>query len=59
MLKRAYHGAYHHVNRKHLQRYVAQFVGKHSLRPLDTEVQMQHIVAGMVGRRLVYKELVA
>ena len=59
VLKRAYHGVYHHISRKHLNRYVAQFAGKNNLRDLDTETQMQHIVAGMVGRRLLYRELVA
>ena len=59
VLKRAYHGVYHHISKKHLNRYVAQFAGKNNLRNLDTEVQMQHIVAGMVGRRLLYRELVA
>ena len=59
MLKRAYHGVYHHISPKHLGRYVAQFAGKNNLRDLDTETVMQHIVAGMVGRRLIYKDLVA
>ena len=59
VLKRAYHGVYHHVSKKHLNRYVAQFAGKHNLRNLDTEEQMQHIVAGMVGRKVLYRELVA
>jgi len=43
---------------KHLQRYVDQFVGKHSLRGLDTIQQMNHMVAAMVGKRLMYKDLV-
>ena len=59
VLKRAYHGTYHQISKKHLQRYVSQFAGKHNLRPLDTEEQMRHIVAGMVGRRVLYRELIA
>ena len=58
VLKRAYHGVYHHVSKKHLNRYVAQFAGKHNLRDYDTETQMQHIVAGMVGRKVLYRDLV-
>ena len=58
-LKRAYHGVYHHISPKHLQRYVEQFAGKHKIRPFDTFAQMLHIVAGMVGRKLMYKDLVA
>ena len=57
-LKRAYHDIYHQISKKHLNRYVAQFAGKHNLRPLDTEAQMQHIVADMVGRRVLYRELI-
>lgn len=59
MLKRAYHGVYHHISPKHLQRYVDQFAGKHNMRSLDTREQMHHIVAGMVGRRIMYRDLVA
>ncbi len=42
-----------------MNRYVAQFAGKNNLRNLDTEVQIQHIMAGMVGCRLLYRELTA
>jgi len=59
VLKRAYHGVYHHISPKHLQRYVDQFAGKHNLRGLDTIDQMGHVVAAMVGKRLLYKDLVA
>lgn len=59
MLKRAYHGTYHHVSKKHLNRYVQQFAGKHNLRELDTMEQMQLIVAGMIGKRLMYKDLIS
>ncbi len=58
VLKRAYHGTYHQISKKHLNRYIAQFAGKHNMRPMDTEAQMQHVVAGMVGRRVLYRELV-
>lgn len=59
VLKRAYHGVYHHISPKHLNRYVAQFAGKDNLRDMDTEVVMQQIVAEMVGRRFLYKDLIA
>ncbi len=58
MLKRGYHGVYHQMSPKHLQRYVNEFAGRHNLRELDTIDQMRHVVAGMVGKRLMYKELV-
>jgi len=58
LFKRAYHGTYHHLSRKHLNRYVQQFAGKHNVREMDTLAQMQHIAASMVGKRLQYKDLV-
>ena len=57
MLKRAHKGVYHKISPKHLQRYVDEFSGRHGLREADTIDQMQSIVAGMVGKRLMYREL--
>ena len=59
MLKRAHKGVYHKISAKHLQRYVDEFSGRHGVRNCDTVDQMQSIVAGMVGKRLMYRELVA
>ncbi len=50
MLKRAHKGVYHKLSPKHLQRYVSQFAGRQNIREMDTLGQMQHVVAGMVGR---------
>ena len=58
MLKRGYYGTYHWMSRKHLQRYVNEFSGRHNLRPLDTIEQMRTTVAGMEGKRLRYCDLV-
>ena len=59
VLKRAYHGVYHHISPKHLQCYVDQFAGKHNIRGLDTIDQMAYIVRQMVGKQLLYKDLIA
>ena len=59
MLKRAHKGVYHKMSAKHLQRYVDEFAGRHGVRERDTLDQMQSVVAGMVGKRLMYRELVA
>ena len=59
MLKRAHKGVYHKMSAKHLQRYVDEFAGRHGVRERDTIDQMQSIVAGMVGKRLMYRDLVA
>ena len=42
MLKRGYHGTYHRMSYKHLQRYVAEFAGQHNIRNMDTADQMAH-----------------
>ena len=59
MLKRAHKGVYHKISAKHLQRYVDEFAGRHGVRERDTLDQMQSVVAGMAGKRLMYRELVA
>ena len=59
MLKRAHKGTYHKISPKHLQRYVDEFSGRHGVRERSTLDQMQSIVAGMAGKRLMYRELVA
>ena len=59
MLKRAHKGIYHKMSAKHLHRYVSTFAGRQNVRDMDTLQQMQHVVAGMIGRRLMYKDLTA
>ena len=59
MLKRGYHGTYHHMSEKHLRRYVGEFSGRHNDRETDTVDQMVGTARGMVGKRLRYRDLVA
>ena len=59
MLKRGYHGTYHHMSAKHLDRYVAEFSGRHNIREADTADQMAQLVAASVGKRLMYRDLIA
>ena len=59
MLKRGYHGTYHHMSPKHLDRYVSEFAGRHNDRESDTIDQMTNMAQGMVGKRLRYKDLIA
>ena len=58
-LKRAHKGVYHKISPKHLDRYVQQFAGKHNVRNADTLAQMAAVVAGLIGRRLLYSDLIA
>ena len=59
LLKRGYHGTYHYMSAKHLDRYVTEFSGRHNDRERDTIDQMASIAQGMVGKRLRYRELIA
>ena len=59
MLKRGYYGVYHRMSPKHLQRYVNEFAGRHNLRDRDTIDQMNAVVCGLVGKRLLYRKLTA
>ena len=58
MLKRAHTGTFHKMSAKHLQRYVLEFTRRHNIRNSDTIDQMRDIVAGLVGRRLMYRDLI-
>ena len=59
MFKRGPKGTYHKISKKHLERYVTEFVGRHSRRPSATLDQMDALVGGMEGKRLKYIELIA
>ena len=43
---------------KHLQRYINEFVGRHNMRAKDTIDQMRDVVTGLVGKRLMYRDLI-
>ena len=59
MLKRAHKGTFHKMSPKHLNRYVQEFVARHNMRESDTLDQMGETVARFVGRRLLYRDLIA
>ena len=59
MLKRAHKGTFHKISPKHLDRYVQEFAGKHNVRESGTLAQMRDTVARLVGRNLLYRDLIA
>ena len=58
LLKRGYYGTYHHMSRKHLDRYLAEFSGRQNIRSMDTLDQMAHITRGLDRKRLRYQDLI-
>ena len=58
MIKRAIMGVYHYVSRKHLWRYVVEFVTRQNIRARDTIDQMKLIVQKFEGKRLKYYDLI-
>ena len=58
-LKRAHKGTFHKLSPKHLQRYVNEFAWKHNVRNADTQAQMAALTVGLVGKRLMYRDLIA
>ncbi len=56
-LGRGFKGTYHFWNRRHLHRYVQEFVGRHNTRLLGTAERMGTVVRGFEGKRLTWAKL--
>ena len=59
LLKRAHKGTFHKLSAKHLQRYVNEFCCRAGMRDRDTADQMTEWAASLIGKRLMYKQLIA
>lgn len=61
VLKRGLNGTFHHVNVKHLDRYVNEFTFRlnEGNCQMDTVDRMAALFEGMPGKRVTYKELIA
>ena len=59
MIKRAHKGTNHKFSKKHLNRYVLEFAGRHNIRELNTIDQMVSLVMDMVSNRVRYIDLIA
>ena len=58
MLKRGHMGVYHKMSKKHLQRYIDEYAGRHNIRPLPTMEQIGTTFDGMKGKSLKYRDLI-
>ena len=59
LLKRGYTGIFHKISPKHLDRYVREFAARHNVREVDTADRMASVVAGLVGKQLIYGDVIA
>ncbi|MCY3702472.1 MAG: IS1595 family transposase [Rhodospirillales bacterium] len=59
MFERGFHGTFHKMSPKHLNRYVQEFAGRNNIRDMDTIAQMTAMVRQMEGKRLRYVDLIA
>ena len=59
VLKRGYHGTFHHFSKKHLNRYVNEFTFRlnEGNVAIDTENRIKSVFKGITGKRLSYKDL--
>ncbi len=60
VLKRGYNGVYHNWSKKHMRRYVSEFVFRFNEGNVrnHTLVRLNHIISNAVGKRLTYQDLI-
>ncbi|MCY4303838.1 MAG: hypothetical protein OXC62_03500 [Aestuariivita sp.] len=59
MLERGHKDTFHKFNKKHSDRYMTEFAGRHNIRRTDTVAQMEVIASGMTEKQLRYRDLIA
>lgn len=59
VLKRGYNGVYHHWSKKHMRRYVNEFVFRFNEGNVENHTmdRLDHIIRNSVGKRLTYQSL--
>ena len=58
LLKRGVHGTFHHVSKKHLGRYCAEFSFRWNRRKINDGLRTRSVIAQSDAKRLTYDELV-
>lgn len=56
LLKRGLHGAYHHVDKRHLQLYLDEFAFRYNLRGCKDGERMNVALTQTEGKRLMYRK---
>jgi len=59
MLKRAFHGTFHHFSPKHMARYINEMATRQSWREFDTLTVLELITQRLIGKSLTYSALTA
>lgn len=59
MIKHDYTGTFQHFRANHMDRHITEFAGRHNIRDVDLEDQMEVVVRQSKGKRVLYRELVA
>ena len=58
LFRRAIYGSFHHISRKHMHRYLAEFDSRFSAREVNTTTYFESIISQADGRTLTMNELV-
>jgi hypothetical protein len=58
LLKRSYMGTYHYMSRKHLQKYVYEFVFHYNTRKLSESARFNLVLSNAGNYRITYKQLI-
>ena len=56
LLKRGVNGTFHHISKKHLEKYLAEFDFRYNFRKLKDDEITPLAIKGFEGKRLLYSD---